>query len=151
MILAILNLYFSLMPPSTFSLLFGRRCCLKNFKMAAMESHLEHRNRTILAIPNLHVSPVPQEQMSLDDFQGGRHGGHLKYRNGTILVIQNLYVTLMPPTTSLGSIQLIVWEEMSFQEFKDVRRDGHLGYSKETILAILTLHVSPHAPNQVSA
>ena len=36
---------------------FGRRCRLKNFKMAA--SHLGYRNRTILAILNLYVGPMP--------------------------------------------------------------------------------------------
>ena len=37
---------------------FGRRCCLKNFKMAD-SGHLGYRNGTILAILNLCVTVIP--------------------------------------------------------------------------------------------
>ena len=39
MLLAVLNLHVTLMPPNKFQLnltWFGRRCCLKNFKMTTM-------------------------------------------------------------------------------------------------------------------
>ena len=35
-------------------------------------------------------------EMSLEEFQNGRHGGHLGYQNGTIIAILNLYVARMP-------------------------------------------------------
>ena len=39
---------------------FGRRCSLKNFKMAAMAGcHLGYQNGTILAILSLYVTPTP--------------------------------------------------------------------------------------------
>ena len=43
-VIAILNLYVAPMPPIVFAqsdLRFGRRCCLKNFKMAAMVAILD--------------------------------------------------------------------------------------------------------------
>ena len=42
---------------------FGRRCCLKNFKMAG---HLGYRNGTILAILNLHVATMPSIKFHLN-------------------------------------------------------------------------------------
>ena len=50
---------------------FGRRCPLKNFKMAAMG-------------------------MSFEVFHDGPHGGHLGYGNRTILAIMNLYNSPKP-------------------------------------------------------
>ena len=58
---------------------FGRRCGLKNFKNGG---HLGYWNIKILAILNLHNTPMPlsslssvrltvQEQMSFEDFQDG--------------------------------------------------------------------------------
>ena len=81
----------------------GRRCHLKNFKMAAMG----YWNRTILAILNLCVTVMPPIKFQLnllmvwemlfEEFQDCRRGGHLGYRNRTILAILNLCVTVMPP------------------------------------------------------
>ena len=70
------------------------------------DGHLGYQNGTMLAILNLHVSPIPptkvcliwltiQEQMSFEYFQDGHHG---RYQKGVILAVLNLYVTLMPPT-----------------------------------------------------
>ena len=102
-ILAILNLYNAPMPPIKFRLSltwFGRRCRLKNFKIAAVG----YRNGTILAILNLYVTvmlPIKfwlnqtvWEEISFEEFQDG---DHLGYRIGTNLAILNLYISLMPP------------------------------------------------------
>ena len=51
---------------------FGKRCGLKNFKMAAMAT--------------------------IEDFQGGCLGGHLGYQDEIILAILNVHVAPMPST-----------------------------------------------------
>ena len=38
---------------------FGRRCCLKNFKMDCCGGHLGYQNGKILAIQNLCVTVMP--------------------------------------------------------------------------------------------
>ena len=38
------------------------------------------------------------EEMSFEEFQGGRRGSHLGYQNGSILAILNLHVATMPST-----------------------------------------------------
>ena len=58
------------------NLQFGRRCPLKNFKMAAVAAILD---------------------IGTEQFQDGCHGCHLGYQNGTILEILNLYNAPMPP------------------------------------------------------
>ena len=45
---------------------FGRRCRLKNFKMAAHDDHLGSRNGTILAILNLCVTVKPPIKFHLN-------------------------------------------------------------------------------------
>ena len=47
---------------------FGRRCRLKNFKMAAMAAR--YRNGTILAILNLHVATMPPNKFQLHPTYG---------------------------------------------------------------------------------
>ena len=47
---------------------FGRRCRLKNFKMAASNSKSLCQSDTI--------RPTVWEEMSFEVFQDGRHGGH---------------------------------------------------------------------------
>ena len=65
---------------------------------------LRYRNRTILAILNLYVAPMPPlnlglvrisvwEAKSFEDFPDG----HLGCRNGLSLAVLNLYVSPMPP------------------------------------------------------
>ena len=71
------------------------------------QDNLLYWNRTVLAILNLYVVPMPPivsaqsdmvlEETSLEEFHYGCHGGHLGYQNRTILAILNLYVTVMPP------------------------------------------------------
>ena len=59
------------------NLQFGRRCHLKNFKMAAL-------------------IPTFWKEIWFEEFQDGRHCGHLGYRIGTILAILNFHVAQMP-------------------------------------------------------
>ena len=91
-ILANLNLYVGPMLPMKLrlnpTLQFGRRCCSKNFKMAAI-GYLGYRNGIILAILNLCMSLkclassfgsfqlTVWEEVSFEKFQDGR----LRYRN----------------------------------------------------------------------
>ena len=89
------------------------------------------------------IRPTVSEEMSFEEFQGGRHGGHLGYRNGTILAILNLYFVAMPPI-NFYSLHLMAWEEMSFEESQDGR--CHLGYRNGTILAILNLYFASMPP-----
>ena len=101
-ILAILNLYAAPMPPQVLAqsdLWFGRRCRLKNFKMATMaiSSWISERNDFSKSESLCHYMPPIKFQLSLrvweemlfEEFQDGRHGGHLGYWNGKILAIPN--------------------------------------------------------------
>ena len=49
---------------------FGRRCRLKNFKMAANGDHFGYRNGMILAILNLHVATMPPTKFHLNPTYG---------------------------------------------------------------------------------
>ena len=69
--------------------------------------HLGCRNRTNLAVLNLHVSPMPPTKFQLNQTYHSRadvisilssHGGNLGYWNGTNLAMLNLHVAPMPPT-----------------------------------------------------
>ena len=65
MILAILNLYVALMPPTKFRLnltRFGRRL----FEEFQDGRHLGYRIGTILAILNLHVATMPPTEFQLN-------------------------------------------------------------------------------------
>ena len=86
---------------------FGRRCCLKNFQMAAMR-HLGYRNGWILAILNLCVTVMPPIKFQLNRTYG--LGGDVDWRisrwpswrpswilEQNDLAIVNLCVTMMPP------------------------------------------------------
>ena len=67
-ILEILNLFVTVMPPIKFQLNrtgFGRRCRLKNFKMAA-SGHPGYQNETILAILNLQAATTPPTKFQLN-------------------------------------------------------------------------------------
>ena len=100
------------MPPTKFQLKLAyslRRCGLKNLNIAAMAAILE--TGMILAILNLHVTPMPStkfgsirrcsgadlEQIWFEDFQAGCCGDYPRYWKGTILAILNLHVHSMPP------------------------------------------------------
>ena len=56
------------------NLRFGRRCCLKIFKVAG--SHLGYQNGTILAILNLYVAAMPPIKFQLNPTYG--LGGNFK-------------------------------------------------------------------------
>ena len=69
MILAILNLCVTVMPPIKFQLNrtgFWRRCSLKNFKILAAGGHFGYLNGTILAIFNLCVTVMPPIKFQLN-------------------------------------------------------------------------------------
>ena len=82
----------------------------KEFQEGRRGSHLECRNGTILAVLNLHVSPMPLIKFQLNPtYRSGADvisrfsswpswWPFLGYWNGTILAILNLHVTQMPPT-----------------------------------------------------
>ena len=82
----------------------------KDFQAGCHGGHLGYQDGTILAIINLHVSPMPStkfgfnpifslwEQITTEDFQTGYNGSHLGYSNKMVLAILNLHVTPMPPT-----------------------------------------------------
>ena len=132
---------------------FGRRYCLKNFKMAVGQPSWSH-NGTNLAGLNLHVSAMPPtsfslirltiwKQMSFQDFQAGHHGSHLGYWNGKNLAIANLHVTPMPPTK--------FWLNQTYR----LGADGVWRFSRwplwgyiwnGMILAILNLYVATMPP-----
>ena len=62
------------------------------------DGRLAYQNRTILAILNLYVAPMPPIKFWLNpSYSLGGDGGHLGYQNRTILAILNLYVAPMPP------------------------------------------------------
>ena len=84
----------------------------EEFQDGHLGSHLRYLNRTILAILNLYVAPMPPikfgpirimvwEEMSFEKFQDGLHGCHLGYQNETNLAVLNLHVSPMPPTKFL--------------------------------------------------
>ena len=86
---------------------FGRRCHLKNFKMAAVLAILDigtERFEQFWIFVSLWCLPssfgsiglTVWEEMSFEEFQDGHHGGHLGHRNGMILAILNLCLTVMP-------------------------------------------------------
>ena len=117
--------------------------------------HLGYRNRTILAIRNLHNTPVPTITFQfnpiyglahvLKEFQDGCHGAQLRYRNGMGLAILNFHVAqCLPP--SLGSIRLTVLEQITIEYFQDGHRGYRLGYRIKMILVVLNLHVAPMPP-----
>ena len=87
---------------------FGRRCGLKNFKMATMATSLDIRTEWFLQFwTSMSLRCLPSsfgsiwlmvcEEMSFEEFQHGCPGNHLGYWNRTILAILNLCVTVMPP------------------------------------------------------
>ena len=104
-ILAILNLCVTVMPPIKFQLSrtrFGGRCCLKNFKMAAVAAILDIGTERFSNSESLCHCDASHQVLAQSDLRLGRrcplknfkmaggHGGHLGYRNGLILAILNL-------------------------------------------------------------
>ena len=102
-----------------FDLPFGRRLVWR-FSRWPLWCHLGYWNRTILAILNQCVAPLPPIKFRLnttyglggyvfEEFQDDCCEGHLGYQNGTIIAILNLYVSPLPPikfklnTTPFGS------------------------------------------------
>ena len=98
-ILAILNLYVTVMPPIKFQLnptydLGGDVVCRISRWPPWPPSWITQRNN--LAILNLYVATMPPidsiclmvwEEMSFEEFQDRCRGGHLGYRNETILAV----------------------------------------------------------------
>ena len=112
-ILAILYLCVIVMPPIKFQLNrtgFRRRCCLKNFKMAACAwrpSWISEQNdfsnfESLCHCDASHQVSAHSDlgfgRTSFEEFQDGSHGSHLGHRNGRISAILNLHVATMPPT-----------------------------------------------------
>ena len=133
---------------------FGRRCHLKNFKMATMVAILDIR--TILATLNLCVTVMPPIKFWLNPTFGC--GGDViwrisrwrLWRPSWILEWNNFSnsesLSLWCLPSSFSSIGLRVWEEMSFEEFQDGHHGGHLEYGNVMILAILNLCVTVMPP-----
>ena len=81
----------------------------EDFQDSHLGGHLKYQTRTILAILNLYVTPMPPIKFGLNPHYGmggdvfwrnqdGPHGGHLGCLIGTNLAVLNLHVSLMPPT-----------------------------------------------------
>ena len=148
----------------------------EDFQDGRHDSHLGHWNETILAILNLHVTPIPStkfglnltlnlyvalmppikfrlnhlrfwEDMLFEEFQDGHHGSHQGYWNGMILAILNFYATPMPPIKFL--LNLTWFGRRCLKNFKMAGtglHGGHLGYPNGKILAILNLYVALMPP-----
>ena len=71
-ILAILNLYVTVMPPIKFLLnpTYGWEMSSEDFQDGKNGGHLGYRNRTILAILNLHVTTMPPTKFRLNPTYG---------------------------------------------------------------------------------
>ena len=89
------------------TLTFGRRCCLKCFKMDILMERIQQfwisMSPQCLPPSFSLIQLTVWEQMAFQDFQDGHHGGHLGYWYlgywyQTSSAILNLHVTLMPPT-----------------------------------------------------
>ena len=89
------------------NLTFGSRMRFEDFKDGHNGGHLRYRNRKILAILNLYVTPCSHQVLAQSALWFGRcrlknfkwlHGGHLENPNGTNLAVLNLHVSKMPPT-----------------------------------------------------
>ena len=148
-------------------LLFGRRCDLKNFKMAAiLDIGTEGFKQFWITItPQCLPSCLSSsrltvwQEMWFKDFHDGCHGGNLGYQNRTILAILNLHAAPMPstkfplhPTYCSGADnnwRLSNWpKEMLIEDFQNGWHGSHLGYRNGQILAILNLHVAPMPPTK---
>ena len=96
MVLAIQTLHVSLMPPTSFGLIWltvWEQMSFENFQ-GCHGSHLGYCNRTVLVILNFCVARIHQ-----------------------VSAILTLHVSLMLPP-SFGLIWLTVWEQMSFRNFQ---------------------------------
>ena len=115
--------------------------------------HTGYRNRTILAILNLYVTPMPPIKFWLN--QTCSLGGDDIWRisrwppwQPSWISERNNFSTsesqCLPP--SFGLIWLIFWGQMSFEDFQDGQHGSQLGYQNIMILAVLNLHVIPMPP-----
>ena len=130
---------------------FGRRCCLKNFKMAAM-GHLGYRNGKNVAILNLNVSPMPPTKLQLNStYRSGADVVSRFSRWHQWILERNKFSTSKSPchlnaNHGLGSIwhavRVLIW----FEDFQDGYRGGHLGSRNGTIFVILYLYVTSMLP-----
>ena len=140
------------------NLQFGKRCRLKNFKMAADGRHggiLGHWNGMILAIVNLYVTPMHPFKFRLNLTYG--LGEDVIWRISRWPPWQPSWILEWNDFSNSESlchcdtshqVSSTVWEEMSFKEFKDCRHGSHLGYRNGTILSILNLHVTTMPPTK---
>ena len=127
----------------------------EEFQDGCHGDHLGYWNRTILAILNLHVTPMPPIKFQL--IRTFRGGGDVVQRISTAAMAAFLDIgtevfsnseSPCHPNDShrFSSIPLLVREEMLFEEFQDSRHGGHYGYLNRMISAILNLHVTPMPP-----
>ena len=87
------------------------------------------------------IGLTAREEMSFEEFQGGRNGGGMEWVKQFWIPVS---VWCLP--SSFSSIGLMVWEEMLFEEFQDARHGGHLGYQNGTIFTILNVCVTVMPP-----
>ena len=111
--------------------------------------HLGYRNEIVLAILNLHHTPMPPTRFWLN--QTYHSGADVVWRFSRWLQwtseqkdFSNSESLCLP--SNCGSIQLKVWEKMLFEEFQDGNIGDHLGYHNRTILAILNFHATQLPP-----
>ena len=138
MILAILNLCLTVMPPIKFQLnrtWFGKRCHLKNFKMAAMAAILDSEWNDFSNSESLCHCNASHQVSAQSDLRFGRRC-HLKYfKMATMAAILDIgtepiyqfWISMLPQCLPLSftSIRLTVQEEMSKTwKINDGRTDG---------------------------
>ena len=114
--------------------------------------HFGHRYRTILAILNLYVSPLPSIKFRLNLTYGC--GGDVVWRTSRWLPWRLSWISARNNFSNseslchcdashrFGSIRLTIWE-MSLEEFQD---GAHLGYLNRMILTVLILCVTVMPP-----
>ena len=88
------------MPPIKFRLnptWFGRRCRLKNFKIAATAERTDFCNSESLCNCDASGQVLAQSDLRFGRRCRLKNGGHFGYWNRTISAILNLCVTVMPP------------------------------------------------------
>ena len=117
---------------------------------------LRYRNRTILAILNLYVAPMPPINVEFNPHYSLRD---IVWRISRWLPWPPSWMSewnelgssesphCLPPSFSL--IWLTVRKQMSFQDFQDGHHGAHGGYWNGTNLAILNFHVTLNASHQV--
>ena len=115
-------------------------------------SHLGYWNRTILAIQNLYVAPMPPIKFRLNPTYG--LGGDVLWRISRWLpwwpswiLEPNNFCNSESLCCSDASHQVSAQSNLrSFKGFQDGLDGGHLGYWNGMILAILNLYIPPMPP-----